>query len=171
MIRIVNSNCRRLAITRSAGGVRTLLYWKKSDVSSLKDSLGDRRVLLALYSKQTMAKPNPGVIQVSELRGRWPEKTSWKTQPAAADSPVSETKFEPGDGWKVFDVTPLVRSQIESNQDWHGVVLRFAKENMTQQTWSGYQFASREGAGQWKDRHPCLLVVEPTSTSENEKNK
>jgi hypothetical protein len=166
-------NVDNIGVANNDGGVRTLLYWKRKDVDSLKDTINDHRVLLALYSRRTDAKPNPGPIQMFELNDKWPERTSWKTQPGMAQSPAAEFAFQPGNGWKVFDVTSLVRGQIGSKEKSHGVILRFKKEDFTAKTnnWSGYQFVSREGLGEWKDRHPCLIVVESSKEAGKAKDK
>ena len=80
-------------------------------------------------------------------------------------------KFEPGDGWKLLDVTTLVRSRAKASRDSHGVVLRFLKEDVSgglPEVFSDYKLVSREGIGPWADRRPLLLVVKtPTPTAPN----
>jgi len=90
--------------------------------------------------------------------------TSWKSQPDYAPDPAVNFKFVPGDGWKLFDITSLVRSQAEGGGGKHGVLLRWLSEDRSGQkrNWSGYQFVSREGTGEWGSRRPLLLIVEQT---------
>jgi hypothetical protein len=68
-----------------------------------------------------------------------------------------------GKGWKIFDVTPLVEQHLKSASPLYGVLLRFSSEDRkTDDTaWSGYQFVSREGIGEWESLRPVLLVVDP----------
>jgi hypothetical protein len=166
-----NGNVDNLGVANNQGGVRTLLRWKAKDLETLKDSLKDRIVYLALYSRQTMAKPNPGVIQVFEINDKWPERTSWKSQPGYSEKPATECKFQPGKGWKLFDITSLIQGRTESKQVNHGLMLRFQKEDFAADNWSGYQFVSREGLGEWKDRRPCLLIVEPAKKADKDKEQ
>ena len=50
-----------------------------------------------------------------EILEEWPERTSWKTQPRYEAEPAATCKFEPGDGWKIIDLTP--RSQEPDGAD------------------------------------------------------
>ena len=82
----------------------------------------------------------------------------------------SRIKFQPGDGWKLFDITPLIQKKTSANQN--GVMLQFKEENQSgaKQDWSGYQFVSREGEGEWKSRRPQVLVVESTASKADSKD-
>ena len=62
-------------------------------------------------------------------------------------------------GWKVFDITLLIRDQIKSKRKSHGLMLRFNQENRTDKDWSGYAFVSREGLGQWAHKRPQFLIA------------
>jgi hypothetical protein len=145
-----------IAVANSGGGVRTLLAW--GDLPTLAVS-GGNRTLLALYSRKTTSDPNPGVVQVRRLEEPWRELTSWKTQPGSSEETVSEHDFVAEEGWKLFDVTPLVRAQAQSAEECHGVMLRFEREDFVPGTHSGYAFVSREGLGEWATKHPRLLIV------------
>jgi hypothetical protein len=65
------------------------------------------------------------------------------------------------EGWKFFDITPLLAEQKAKN----GVILQFLDEgrSSTQGQWSGFEFVSREGEGEWKNRHPQLVIVDSVS--------
>ena len=151
-----------LAVANNGGGVRTLLAWPA--ITSEEASRADLKFFLALYSRKTTSKPSAGVVEAHELLANWPERISWQKRPAVSAEPISTAKFAPGDGWKLFDVTPLVRATAKERRKTSGVILRFAKEDRsgTKQNWSGYQFVSREGLGKWKSRRPLLVVVEAT---------
>jgi hypothetical protein len=118
----------------------------------------DRRYLIALYSKKTHSNPPAGRIHAFELLEGWREMTSWSTQPRYDPEPVASFRFEPSDGWKLFDITPLVRDQTKAGRQSHGILLRFLSEDAPGNALSGYDVVSREGGGQWANRHPVLLV-------------
>ena len=155
-------NVDNLGIANNDGGVRTLLNWGPISSQSAKEPA--RRFVIALYSRKTTTAGKQGPILVFEINEDWQERTSWKSQPEYADDPAGQFKFVPDDGWKLFDVTPLVRSQVEAGKGKDGVLLRWLSEDRSGQKrdWSGYQFVSREGPGEWESRRPLLLVVEPT---------
>ncbi len=125
------------------------------------DRQPDRGFLLALYSRETQSSPPAGPIHAFAIGEDWPEITSWKTQPAYELDPAATYQFEPGTGWELFDVPPIVRGQAKAGQKGHGVLLRFLSEDFAERgaDWSGYQFVSREGTGPWANRRPLLLVV------------
>ena len=126
--------------------------------------LPGRQYLVALYSRKTTSREPAGPILAFRLLGDWPERTSWKTLPAYDPEPAATFKFVPGDGWKLFDITSMARAQAKGEQKGHGLLLRFQSEDGSgpKENWSGYAFVSREGAGEWSDRRPMLLVVEPS---------
>ena len=116
--------------------------------------------MLALYSRKTTVGDGPSPIEAVELTSGWAESTSWADAPDAAPAPFASAVLTPGEGWKLFDVTPLVRKWASSESKGRGLMLRFAREDVGQGgKWSGYQFVSREGQA---DRRPMLLVVEPS---------
>ena len=88
-----------------------------------------------------------------------PRSNSWSIQPQYDPEPAATYKFEPGEGWKLFDITPLVRDQAKARRKGHGILLRFLSEDFKPPTGSGYDLVSREGAGEWASRRPMLLVV------------
>jgi hypothetical protein len=151
-----------IGIANNDGGVRTLLNWQPIPLQ-VAGSTG-RRFVLALYSRKTTAAAKTGPILAFEISDDWPERTSWTSQPDYAPEPACTFQFVPEDGWKLFDITSLVRSQAQGAVGKHGVLLRWLSEDRSGQKrdWSGYQFVSREGPGEWVGRRPLLLVVEPT---------
>lgn len=165
-----------IAIANNDGGVRTLIGWDK--VFSGEDKHPEFRFMLALYSRKTDDRfssntlARKGAICASAITARWDERDSWKNQPPIEAEPTACFDFVPGVGWKLFDVTPIVRKQIEAGKPYYGVMLHFNKEDYSgnKQDWSGYQFVSREGidnktgdpaAGPWANKHPVLLIVKP----------
>lgn len=166
-----------IAIANNDGGVRLLAAWNELPEPA-KDA--DTCFMLAFYSRDTRThrpkseaatKPEPLEIEAYAIREPWNEATSWNQLPKAAETPSASYDFTAGNGWKVFDITPLVSEQAKDPNAVQGVMLRFTKEDRSGQKndWSGYAFVSREGAGEWEPRRPMLLVVqkpkEPASQS------
>jgi hypothetical protein len=153
-------NVDNIGIGNNDGGVRTLIDWPA--IPADEAASPERQFLIALYSRKTISHPPAGPIHAFEILGEWPERTSWKTQPRYAPEPAATYKFEPGEGWKLFDITPLVRAQAKAGRNGHGVILRFLNEDVSggpQESFSDYKLVSREGADEWAQRHPMLLVV------------
>jgi len=151
-----------LGVANNDGGVRTLLAWGELDPRAVSP---DARFVVALYARGTTANGPAGPLHAFALRGDWPERTSWNTLPDYDPEPAATYKFAPGEGWKLFDVTDLVRADAKAGHNGSGVMLRFLSEDHSTQRkkdWSGYQFVSREGTGEWAKRRPVLLVVEPS---------
>ncbi len=139
------------------GGVRSLVGLPEL---TAEDVVPDgRRFVLALYSRKTTVGEGASPIEAVELTSGWPESTSWADAPEASPSPFASAVVVPGEGWKLFDVTPLVRKWAASGANGRGLMLRFAREDVgTGGKWSGYEFFSREGPD---GRRPMLLVVDP----------
>jgi len=158
-----HGNVDNLGLANNDGGVRVLIDWPAIPVDEA--TADDRQFLVALYSRKTTSNPPAGAIHAFEILNDWRELTSWKKRPRYDLKPAMTFKFEPGDGWKLFDVTPLIRAQAKAGRKGHGIVLRFLSEDFSMQEgdWSGYAFVSREGvdegADKWASRHPTLLVV------------
>jgi len=153
-------NVDNIGIGNNDGGVRTLIDWPAVPPDEATSS--ERQFLIALYSRKTISHPPASAINVSEILDEWPERTSWKTQPRYEAEPAATCKFEPGDGWKIIDLTPLVRARAKTGRNGHGVVLRFLNEDVSggfPEIFSDYKLVSREGAGEWANRRPLLLVV------------
>jgi hypothetical protein len=139
------------------GGIRALIDWPAIPA---EEAAADRKFLVALYSRKTNSHPPAGPIHAFEIQEEWDEMNSWSIQPEYDPDPAATFKFEPGEGWKLFDITSLVRAQAKADRKSHGILLRFLREDVKQpQSGSGYDFVSREGAGEWAGRRPMLLVV------------
>ena len=93
------------------GGFRTLIEWQPIDPSLANSE--EHRFLLALYARKTVSAEPPGPILAFTILENWPERTPWTNQPAIELEPAGSFKFEGGEGWKVFDITPIVRSQAK----------------------------------------------------------
>jgi RNA polymerase sigma factor (sigma-70 family) len=158
-----HGNVDNIAVANNHGGVRTLIDW--SEIPSDLASAPDRRFLIALYSRDTQSHPPAGPIHAFAINQNWPEITSWKTQPGYDPDPAATYQLEPGTGWKLFDVTPIVRDEAKGGKKGHGVLIRFLSEDFSERGTapSSYNFVSREGTGQWAIRHPVLLVVEASN--------
>lgn len=150
-----------VGVDNNDGGVRTLVTWQPPSNEEL--ARPNARFLLAMYARDTKLRDNPGKIGVHEVLGDWDESTSWQRQPLFAEKPASEHGMIAGQGWKLFDVTSLVR-QAKSPDGSHGIILRFAEEQHagSRDDWSGYAMVSREAIGEWQWARPVLLVVEDT---------
>jgi hypothetical protein len=153
-----------IAVANNDGGARLLASWPALTDQDLNQP--NARFILALYSRETTAVRPYGTLQVYEIRESWPENTSWNTQPAVADNPVTATDFVPGTGWKIFDVTSLIQEQRQQHRAENGVMVRFDDETREgdKKNWSGYQWVSREGEGKWSAYRPMLLVVTSNGT-------
>jgi hypothetical protein len=140
------------------GGVRALLEWPSPSAQSI-DKTG-RRFLLALYARRVTAG-GTGPVLVYPILEEWPELTSWKSQPAYADEPSGSIQLGPEMGWKLFDVTAIVRKQAAEPKNFHGVMLRFGNEDHVLWKTSTFVFTSREAEGEWTPLRPMLLFVDP----------
>ena len=120
-------NVDNFGIGNADGGNRTLIEWAEIPDKDVTDP--DRRFLLAIYSRKTIANPPAGPILACEVVEDWDERTCWKTKPRYNPEPIATYKFEPGEGWKLFDVTPLVRSRAKEGRRSHGLMLRFLSED------------------------------------------
>ncbi len=149
-----------IGVAENDGGARTLLDWQPIAEQDLRSR--DRRFVLALYSRKTTTGPKPTSLLAFPITEEWTEWVSWQTRPDYEPEPAASYKFAPGDGWKVFDVTPVVLAATQSGARHNGMMLRFLSEDRSgaKHNWSGYAFVSREGAGEWESRRPVLLVVE-----------
>ncbi len=148
-----------LGLGNNDGGVRLLIDWPV--LPAEEAAAPDRRFVIAIYSRQTFSNPPAGSILAFPILEGWAEFSSWKTQPRYDTEPAATYKFEPGEGWKFFDITPLVRAQAKAGRNGHGVLFRFLNEDFlaAKETHSAFFLVSREGAGEWASRHPMLLVV------------
>jgi hypothetical protein len=147
------------------GGYRTLIEWQPVDRKLA--TTPDNRFALALYARKSTSSVPPGPLLAFTLTEEWAERTSWGNQPACDLEPAASFKFEPGEGWKLFDITPIIRSQAKSAQKGHGLIMRFLHEDRSSRgaKKSEYNFVSREGAGEYKSRRPVLLVVKTHQAS------
>jgi RNA polymerase sigma factor (sigma-70 family) len=152
-------NVDNIGVADNDGGVRTLIDWP--EISPTDALATGRRFLLALYSRKTDAGDKGGTINIHELNAAWPEITSWKTKPEYNAEPAATSRFENQNGWILFDVTPIVQARARAERKGQGVMLRFRDEDRSSGAFSGYQFVSREGKGEWEGRHPRLLLVDP----------
>jgi hypothetical protein len=101
-----------IGVANNDGGVRTLLDWP--EVSLQEAGSSDRKYLVALYSRKTTSHGPAGPIHAFRLLKDWPERTSWKTQPTYDPEPSATFKFVPGEGWKLFDITPVIRARAKA---------------------------------------------------------
>ena len=158
--RWAHGNVDNIAVANNDGGVRTLLAWPQISQEDASDP--NRHFIMAMYSRQTTFKPPAGAIAAYEILKDWPERTSWQTQPTTAGKPIAEFKFVPGNDWKLFDITALIKDQSGTGRECYGLMLRFAQEDRSgrEGNWSGYGFVARESIGQWLSYRPRLLVVD-----------
>jgi len=158
-----HGNVDNVGLANNNGGVRALYSWEIVPAELIADKY--RRVYLAVYSRETTAGPQAGEIAIHPLAEDWPEISAWRNQPKFVDgsAPVV-VPFAPENGWKLFDVTSIVRDQTPENN--FGVILKFKDEQRPSVLgqWSGYALVSRESEGAWQSRWPRLLVVEPPSS-------
>ncbi|HUV41558.1 MAG TPA: hypothetical protein VMW23_07215, partial [Sedimentisphaerales bacterium] len=75
-----------------------------------------------------------------------------------AQQPFARFEFVPGNGWKLFDISALVRNQYKNPGKSYGAMFIFDVED--KEIWSGYRFVSTEAFEQYRTKHPKLLVVQ-----------
>jgi RNA polymerase sigma factor (sigma-70 family) len=153
-------NLDNIGIGNNGGGVRTLLNWPT--IKAEDTVAANRRFYVALYARKTNAGAAAGPIGIFPILEPWRERSSWKSLPDYDPTPAAQTAFEPGEGWKLFDITSLVRNQAKAGTKSNGMVLRFITEDRPNENGklSSYEFVSREGTGEWAARRPVLLVVD-----------
>ena len=107
---------------------------------------------LYLYTYTTTGSPATLQLAVAPLTASWDEKTAtWRNQPAVAPSPVVMAVPGISQGYKEWDVTPIVEDWISGATPAQGFGLRSAAET----TSGGWGFRSRESSA---DR-PMLRVT------------
>jgi hypothetical protein len=145
-----------IGIGNNEGGVRLLFDWEQPEQSGVAAN----RYLLALYARQSTAPPDavPGEepLRVVPVTGEWGEGASWNTQPPVAEDAAVESVLAPGEGWKLIDVTTLVRARARPDSEVHGGLLRYTHEDRPPDSHTGFGFVSREGEA---GRRPIVLVV------------
>ena len=97
----------------NGGGVRALIEWP--GIPRNEAVAPDRQFLIALYSRKTTSNPPTGTIHAFEILEDWREMAHWSQHPRYDAEPVATYKFEPGDGWKLFDITAMVRARPRPN--------------------------------------------------------
>lgn len=149
-----------IGIANNDGGVRALIAWQPPTNEEIAQP--NVKFLLAICARDTKLRDNPSTIGVHAVLDGWNEAVSWQDQPRYESEPAGKHEMTSGGGWKLFDVTSLVRRQAKSPEQNHGAMLRFADERRAgrRNDWSGYSFVSREGAREWQPFRPVLLVVE-----------
>ena len=148
-----------LGIGNNEGGVRLLLDWTQPEPSEAAKN----RYVLALYARKTYAPPGavPGEepLRLVPIPGKWNEGMSWKTQPPVAEAAAVELTLAPGEGWKLIDLTPLVRERARPGAKVHGVMLRYTREDRAPDSHTGFGFVSREAIHDQAARRPVVLVL------------
>jgi RNA polymerase sigma factor (sigma-70 family) len=154
-----HGNVDNIGIGNYDGGYRTLLDWRPFDPKLA--SATDHRFLLALYARKSSGTEPPGPILAFTITEDWPERTSWKGLPGYDPEPAASFKFEPGEGWKLFEITPVIRAQAKSGRRPHGLLLRFMNEDRSLQKShrAEFYFVSREGDGANAKLRPIILAV------------
>jgi RNA polymerase sigma factor (sigma-70 family) len=153
-----HGNVDNIGLGNNDGGNRMLINWQ-AGIPADEANLPDHRVVIAVYSRETISHPPAGPIMAFEITEEWQERSSWLSRPSYNPEPVATYKFEPEKGWKLFDVTPLVRAQAKAGRKGHGVLLRFVSEDLKSESHSDYKCVSREGTGEWQTRRPLVLIV------------
>ncbi|MCH8334067.1 carboxypeptidase regulatory-like domain-containing protein [Candidatus Sumerlaeota bacterium] len=132
---------------------RCLFQWGAVNLDATTDS---RRFVLALYAGEARSGPWPGKIHAHKILEDWVEHEQWDRLINVDEESAGEFEFVPDEGWKLFDVTQLV-----SDPDTRGVMLRFESEDRPKDGWVEYSFVSSEGERHLPYRRPVLLVIDP----------
>lgn len=150
-----------IAVANYKGGVRSLFCWEDVPESMIAQS--KNRFMLAIYARGNNGpgRSKSAEINVFEIQEEWPERSPSNKQPKYSDMASVHATFTNDSGWKLLDVTDLVREQASDNRSNFGVVLRFPDERIADSDSFQLAFASREASGEWEDFRPALLVVAP----------
>ena len=54
----------------------------------------------------------------------WPEITSWQREPQTAENAFAEFELTEGKGWKLFDITALIRQQLKTGRKNYGIEIK-----------------------------------------------
>jgi RNA polymerase sigma factor (sigma-70 family) len=157
------------------GGVRTLVNC--ADLAPSEAESPHLKFYLAFFARKAVESPDParkfhldrgnkdlvpirrGTLTALAVSGDWPEETSWTMRPLTEPDVIGTYSFEPGEGWKTFDITSFVREK--RGRLGYGLMLRYVNEDRPgTEDWTGYQFVSREGTDKWAGKRPRLLVVD-----------
>ena len=148
-----------LGVGNNEGGVRLLLDWAQPE----QPEAAKNRYVLALYARKSYAPPDavPGEepLRLVPIPGKWNEGMSWKTQPPVAEAAGVEAVLPPGEGWKLIDLTDLVRERARPGAEVNGVMLRYTYEDRAPGSHTGFGFVSREAIHDQAARRPVVLVV------------
>ncbi|MGH7135899.1 MAG: DUF7594 domain-containing protein, partial [Pirellulales bacterium] len=150
-----------LGVSDNSGGVRTLLAWEMPSPKEVDDV--ELRFILALYCRRSLLRDGPGRLEIYKLLGEWGERTSWNSQPDISHESAASCDVPSGEGWKMLDVTDVVREQARTPHANFGVALGLPAKKTDQDTWSEIDFISRESDSQ--GLRPMLLVVRPDPES------
>jgi hypothetical protein len=166
-----HGNVDNIAAANNQGGVRTLMAWK--DPSPKQLSQKHLQYVLAVYVREAKASGSPAPLQMHEILADWKEMTSWERQPKIANKPVDQFEMSAENGWKLFDVTSFVTKRALARKKIFGVEFKFADENsaVNKEDYCSFAFVSREGIGEWQNRKPVLLVVDPAQTSDDKSDQ
>ena len=151
-----HGNVDVLSLADNYGGVRCLVAWSQIDHEDIQNPAYS--FIVALYSRETVFRPPVSAVGGYEILKNWPQITSWSTQPAVAQQPFARFEFVPENGWRLFDISALVRDQYKNPRKSYGAMFIFDVED--REIWSGYRFVSTEAFEQYRTRHPKLLVVQ-----------
>ena len=147
----------------TAEGSATLLDWP--DIPPDEASKPDRQFLVALYSRQTTSHPKAGPIHASEILEDWREMAHWSQCPDSISGrrqPMSSSRKRAGScstsrRWSAPRPRPVARIMASC--------FGSGTRTTTGADWSGYDVVSREGAGEWANRRPMLLVVKAAKSA------
>ena len=127
--------------------------------------------VLALYAEAAYGS-EANKLQLHEVLEDW----DWDQGPARVKGPdlsvepVAEYNFDPDPGWKLFDVTTVVRAHSERGNESLGVILRFADSSQipegTSRTRGRYGFYSQFVQRSLAPFRPVLLVLKAGDVTE-----
>ncbi len=144
----------------SRGGARVCLNWTAIP-PDLKTNQPNGRYLLALYAKDSNIRYSAGSIETHALLDDWIDNPALEESPQFASEPFASFSPVKDEGWKLFDITPYFDSRATNEATHHGVMLKFAREDHPSDDLSGYTFLSSEAEGDWANKRPLLLIVDP----------
>jgi len=155
----------RIEVGNNGGGARILIGVHLADIPlGAGADISSAELRLYCYKPGGNADAQGLNVLAHRMTRQWTPASAWsglETQPNADDfwdaEPVCVVPYDGQTGWKSFDITAPVREWATAPDTNLGLLIRFDAEDMPNNAWSGWSFASSEN--QNPDWRPRLVVT------------